>query len=373
MTSTSTTDVVARFVAEQDTIQRFTQHLEQHLTLSSYSIDHAYRFLIKHKLLGTDEDSGESRQRERVEKATLQEMLSDLLASRPKVREALAKAADKRKASSTPGFAEGSYESGLAKSFLEYLDDDVSEEAQRAAIDAMHYDFVTSANDIPEEDIEEFEKALEQVSDAASRLVAAQRADEVNEELQGILELIDESELVARTSEEEAEINTQRQSYILMMTAFDAAIFDLVAIALEKDFFRLIGWFAEKEKLALDKLFDYSSFEQLRDAVIERQLKAKYLKDLLFILNGHGISYVDGPPDRPILVIELVQRRNLHIHNRGYVDARYLENDDTGVPRYNVYGLAEGSFALIDKPYLEKANRLCRNCVERIAAWVDSL
>ena len=39
--------------------------------------------------------------------------------------------------------------------------------------------------------------------------------------------------------------------------------------------------------------------------------------------------------------------------------------------KYNLYNLKLGDIACIDMPYLEMANRLCENCVDRLADWAD--
>ena len=69
-------------------------------------------------------------------------------------------------------------------------------------------------------------------------------------------------------------------------------------------------------------------------------------------------------------LIELVLRRNVHVHNRGVVDERYLERDQqTGKARFNLYNWNLGQAAIIDELYWESANRLCKGCVERVADW----
>lgn len=76
--------------------------------------------------------------------------------------------------------------------------------------------------------------------------------------------------------------------------------------------------------------------------------------------------------DRFVHLVELVLRRNLHVHNRGVVDERYLERHEKGTPRYNLYNLQLGSVAHIDQPYWERATRLCGTAVERLTRWVEA-
>ncbi len=103
------------------------------------------------------------------------------------------------------------------------------------------------------------------------------------------------------------------------------------------------------------------------------ELTKRYLKDLLAQLQILGVSCVDeSVGDRPVQLVELLLRRNLHIHSRGIVDERYLEADpDTGKPRYNLYNLKLGAVAYIDNVYFITAGRLCSNCVDRLARWSE--
>jgi hypothetical protein len=180
-------------------------------------------------------------------------------------------------------------------------------------------------------------------------------------------------DLASRMSQPEAEINILRQGFILLLTAFDAAIFDLVRVALTRNFFGLIAAFGNKDKISLESLARYGSFQVLRDEVIEDQLKSRYLKDLLFLLNDLGVQCTDeASGKRLIALIEVVMRRNLHVHNRGVVDERYLERDQNSQPRFNLYNLALGTTAHIDENYWNSANELCQYCVEQVAMWANS-
>jgi hypothetical protein len=183
-------------------------------------------------------------------------------------------------------------------------------------------------------------------------------------------EQLGEIELLARTTRPDAEINFLRQGFILLMTTFDAAIFDVVRVALQKKFFALVGAFGKKkENVTLLEFGELGSWEAIRDQIIEDQLKKRYVKDLLYLLNGEwGVECIDkaagGKFER---LIEFVLRRNVHVHNRGIVDGRYVDE------KKNLDGLRTGNVAVIDKPYWQMANHLCRDCVERVAIWADSV
>lgn len=124
---------------------------------------------------------------------------------------------------------------------------------------------------------------------------------------------------------------------------------DLVRAALRKRFFELIVAFGKQEKVTLQEIGEAGSLSALRDQIIEDQLKRRYIKDLLFLLDGLGVKCVDETTGaRFVQLVEMVLRRNLHVHNRGIVDERYLDRDQHGNPRYNLYNLKAGQLAPID-------------------------
>lgn len=192
--------------------------------------------------------------------------------------------------------------------------------------------------------------------------------------LEYVLEKSEEIDIAIQMVKPEAEINVLRQGFILLMTIFDATMFDLMRVAINKDFFRLIGAVAKQDKVPLESLSKYNTFDQFRNEIIEEQLKPKYLKDILSILDNQSVQYVDDSSGfRSIHLKEMIQRRNIHIHNRGRVDERYIERDNNGTPRYNIYNFAIGSIAQIDYQYWKMANRLCGDCINYVASWIETL
>jgi hypothetical protein len=185
--------------------------------------------------------------------------------------------------------------------------------------------------------------------------------------LQLTLDKFADLKLVARVVTPDAEINVLRQGFILLMTAFDAAIFDLVRVALGRKFFALAAAFGKQDKVSVAEIAEAGSFEALRDRLIEEQLKKRYIKDLLVLIgNNWGVQCVAPASGQKFeRMIELVLRRNLHVHNRGIVDTRYVEDK-------NLDGLKLGEVAAIDESYWEMANSLCKRCVEQVAAWADA-
>jgi hypothetical protein len=191
--------------------------------------------------------------------------------------------------------------------------------------------------------------------------------DERVEELATVLNEFGDLRVMVRAASPDAEINSFRQGFILLMTAFDAAIFDLVRISLSRKFFALAGAFGKQDKVSVSDIAEAGSFDALRDQLIEEQLKKRYIKDLLGLLQKEwGVVCVDPSGGQKFeRLIELVLRRNLHVHNRGVVDSRYAGD-------MNLDGLKLGNVAVIDRPYWEMANTLCKDCVERVAAWAGA-
>lgn len=180
-----------------------------------------------------------------------------------------------------------------------------------------------------------------------------------------------ELDVLARMAQPGTEINVLRQGFLLLMTAFDAAVFDIVRVALHARFFELIPMFGKQDKVTLEAIGAAGTFDSFREQVINDQLKKLYLKDVLHLLNSLGVECADiAAGDRFVDLVELVLRRNLHVHNRGIVDSRYLERDPiTNKPKYNLYNLAINDLAPIDDAYLNQAMTRCRVCIDRLVNW----
>lgn len=184
-------------------------------------------------------------------------------------------------------------------------------------------------------------------------------------ELVLVFNLIEEIAVQINVLNPKAQLNTFRQAFILLMTIFDATVFDLVRTALKKDLFKIVGKFGQNEKLPNITLEGIDSFETFQDRVIEEQLKSKYLRTILEILKEH-LRLELNPNDEFKYLLEMINRRNIHIHNRGIVDKAYWKEG-------NIYNLSIGEFAAIDDKYWERSKVLCQFCIEVISQWVDDL
>jgi len=179
----------------------------------------------------------------------------------------------------------------------------------------------------------------------------------------------DEIEVLARMATPNAEIDVLRQGFILLMTAFDAAVTDLARVKFRERFFEFVRACGRSEKVTLEEIGEAGSFEVFRDRVIDEQVRRRYVKDLIGLLHSLGVAS-DVSQDDHVRLIELVLRRNLHVHNRGVVDDRYLEVDpSSGNPKYNLYNLKKGDAAVIDDAYFNDALERSARFVDAIAAW----
>ena len=191
-------------------------------------------------------------------------------------------------------------------------------------------------------------------------------------DLQSVISQLKYIDIMIKMSSKDEQLSIVRQGFILLMTAFDATVFDLARIALNKNFFGLIGFFGKSDKIPLDTLGNYNSFDDLRISLVEKQLKRRYVKDILIILNNLKVDMVKDKRDNGFAkLVELVLRRNIHLHNRGIVDERYLDKNMEEMPNFNIYGFELGDYARIDNKYWKEAAELCKDCVEEIADWIE--
>ena len=331
-------DIGRRFSDEQDYIQRYVELLRAKSTLHDRQVEDLNR-ILKRVHLDQLPMRGYDRTGKPYSEAELDALLAAVRAVGPELYQTIL--GHEQSSSGIPSFGLD----GPAAEYLERLDEWVDH-------------FVPLLADDPEDEDE----------DGMIRLAfrEAERIDAENEEderippvaLKALLDLamenarhvwfiqridamvyarqqFEEIEVLARMAAPDAEINVFRQGFILLMTAFDAAVTDLTRLALRGRFLEFASAVGKHERLTLESLGEAGTFPAFRDWIIEEQLKKRYVRDLLALLQSLGFAPVDeARGDRPVQLIELVLRRNIHVHNRGVVDERYLDADPaTGKPR----------------------------------------
>lgn len=180
--------------------------------------------------------------------------------------------------------------------------------------------------------------------------------------LTDILKFIGKFDLLEKINDSENILNVYRQGFILLISGFDATVFDMIKVLLDNKFFEYIGKFSKKEDIIrFQDIGKYENFEKLKDVVIGNSLKGKYIKELLEILKSLGVSYIN---DNYPQLIECMNRRNIHLHNQGIVDEKYLEKG-------NLFNFNEFQIASIDKLYFHEIFMLCLSTINSIFEWIN--
>jgi len=157
-----------------------------------------------------------------------------------------------------------------------------------------------------------------------------------------------------------APINIYRQSFILLLTAFDAVIFDLAKAVFTNNFFEVASLINYEKKFSLADISKYENFKEFSSQTVGIVMSGKYITDLLEILYKYKkeIFDINGEDSYPI-ILEIVQRRNLHVHKKGVVDEKYFSKGNGR----NI-GMRKGEYAIIDDQYLNKANDLLSQFID---------
>ena len=361
-----------RFHEEQEYLQKYVEFLQFKTAVSKTDIRELSNVLSKYNLMKLRYKTEWASWEAPFELSELENICSQLHIAKESIKRSLAEVETELDSIKAPEGLRStdirSYEGELIQFILDGLEGDLSSEN----IATVRQDVIRQSEEIAQ--MGDSEAPSEDVLDFAVQSAIYILKSRKYSELAYVYEKSDEIEIAVRMQRPEAEINVLRQGFILLMTIFDATVFDLMRVALRKDFFKLIGVVGKQDKVSLESLNKYNSFEKFRDVLIEEQLKPKYMKDILAMLENQNVQYVDNSTGfKAIHLKEMIQRRNIHIHNRGRVDEKYMERDNNGAPRYNIYDLAIDSVAKVDIPYWEMSNRLCKDCVDYMADWVERL
>lgn len=184
---------------------------------------------------------------------------------------------------------------------------------------------------------------LEELISASHIIYGYRKNSELQEQEDAISVLKTTIKLVDTSSS----ANIFRQSFINVFSIFDAYVFDNL-----KEYFykhpEELGKFldtknSERVKVALEDVLPFTSIEQLKNELVQRQFSGRYLSEIIKKLKTYLPSLFDGIDYAKLM--EMIERRNIHLHHKGYVDEKYYSS-------FNIYSLSVGDYAFIDSKYL---------------------
>lgn len=169
--------------------------------------------------------------------------------------------------------------------------------------------------------------------------------------------------------------NIYRQSFILLVASFEAYFFDIFITSFASHFdlfLKLLHSEIKKSEIKQLKLFDiddiarYDDIVKVRENIVRLYAKNKYLRELLYALESYDkdIFNVDGK-SQYISIIEIIKRRNVHLHNKGVIDKDYLEFRD-GKATFNPYRFHEDTYAVIDSSYFNQTFELLFKFIDNL-------
>lgn len=376
MKNNSANDIKDRFVEEQKNIEEYLRFLEYKISVLNSDLQKIEQLLEKYKILEAGYRSYHLLlQDDKVKKEEIR--YREIAKNKAKIDTRLMEICNKLEKTSYPeklNTVDIRTELGeLILAIKEKI-----QENNRTDFKAIRQEFVERLKPHEKElrldlyyikSIENVESVVNYAIESANYLILKEEFDDLLF-IVGNLKHID---IMIKMSSKDEQLSIVRQGFILFMTVFDATIFDLMRIALNKNFFKLIGFFGKNDKISLDTLNNYNTFDDLKNSLIEKQLKKKYIKDVLLILEKINVNLTeDKKKDDFAKLVELILRRNVHIHNRGIVDERYLDKNMKEIPQFNVYGFELDDYAKIDNKYWKEAIRLSKNCVEGITDWIEN-
>ena len=117
----------------------------------------------------------------------------------------------------------------------------------------------------------------------------------------------------------------RRLAFISLIAAFEADLFDLARLALQRGFVKLASKFDRTAKIQFSEIEVYSSLDEMRDGVVDAKLDQATITTVLSFIKSCNMPCVDTSAGYSFgHILELIARRNAHLHNRGRVDDHYL-------------------------------------------------
>ena len=155
--------------------------------------------------------------------------------------------------------------------------------------------------------------------------------------------------------------NIYRQSFISIFSIFDAYVFDYMKKYFISHPKELEEFFKpdknEKSKISFDNIIEFEDMQSLINGLVEQKFEGKYIRQVLVLINTYKPAVFNGFDFK--VIMETVNRRNIHIHNQGLVDSRYIEE-------YNNDKLDIGDYAQISKQYFSNATTLLKKFIQNL-------
>lgn len=155
--------------------------------------------------------------------------------------------------------------------------------------------------------------------------------------------------------------NIYRQSFISLFSIFDAYVFDYMKKYFMSHPKELEEFFKpdknEKSKISFDNIIEFEDMQSLISSLVEQKFEGKYIRQVLVLINTYKPAVFNGFDYK--VIMETVNRRNIHIHNQGLVDSRYIEE-------YNNDKLDIGDYAQISKQYFSNATALLKKFIQNL-------
>lgn len=157
--------------------------------------------------------------------------------------------------------------------------------------------------------------------------------------------------------------NIYRQSFISLITLFEATLFDMLNIIINRHFFVFINNNDFRDNLKLKDITKFDSFENFRMNFVDKILENNRVKSLLVMLYNYNMKYfMIEDIDYSKKIYEIIARRNLHLHKNGIIDKNYFEQSAG-----NLFNLEIGNYAEIGYIYYQRAYNILSKFINNLA------
>lgn len=180
-------------------------------------------------------------------------------------------------------------------------------------------------------------------------------------EIEKNINYLDKFRSVIRLLDVKQASNIYRQSFINIVSIFDALVFDKLKkyfihnIDKLNEFFRLS---VNKSKIEIQDIIRFKSIDELNLYLVNLKFEQIYLSKIFQLLKNYDDTFFENNEFEQLQ--EIINIRNIHIHNKGIVDSKFLEE------RYNLRKFNLGVTAIIDKSYLIRVFNLLSSVYEKI-------